>query len=98
MSLVFGAKVRASAASTEGAIAGAEGTSAVAVASGRRRSASDPLKPDDEKGEGGQVEGDGEGDPAELDNLAAEEEAIELISGSVRRQVEAEMFVPVMGR
>lgn len=30
--------------------------------------------------------------------LAEEDEALELISGSVRRQVEAEVFVPVMTR
>lgn len=35
---------------------------------------------------------------SELDRLAEEDEALELISGSVRRQVEAEVFVPVMGR
>lgn len=34
----------------------------------------------------------------ELESLAEEDEALELISGSVRRQVEAEVFVPVMTR
>ncbi|CAM9306125.1 unnamed protein product [Hapterophycus canaliculatus] len=34
----------------------------------------------------------------DLDSLAEEDEALELISGSVRRQVEAEVFVPVMAR
>lgn len=37
-------------------------------------------------------------DSPDLDAMAVEDEAIELISGSVRRQVEAEVFVPVMGR
>lgn len=34
----------------------------------------------------------------EIEDMAVEDEALELISGSVRRQVEAEVFVPVMGR
>lgn len=38
------------------------------------------------------------GDPPDLSDLEAEDEALELISESVRRQVEAEVFVPVMGR
>lgn len=37
-------------------------------------------------------------DSPELERLAEEDEALELISGSVRRQVEAEVFVPVMTR
>lgn len=45
--------------------------------------------------EGG--EGGGNDHP-ELASLAEEDEALDLISGSVRRQVEAEVFVPVMGR
>lgn len=45
-------------------------------------------------GEGGQ----GQADAPDLDEMAVEDEAMELISGSVRRQVEAEVFVPVMGR
>lgn len=45
-----------------------------------------------------EVEDGGEGDPPDLEDMAKEDEALELISGSVRRQVEAEVFVPVMGR
>lgn len=42
---------------------------------------------------------EGEGNAySELERLAEEDEALELISGSVRRQVEAEVFVPVMAR
>lgn len=51
---------------------------------------------------GGQIAGAGEqgqtDDSPDLDEMAVEDEAMELISGSVRRQVEAEVFVPVMGR
>lgn len=47
--------------------------------------------------EGGE-ESKGSDQTAELDMLAEEDEALELISGSVRRQVEAEVFVPVMTR
>lgn len=46
----------------------------------------------------GQRKEEGKGDRPEWDSLAEEDEALELISGSVRRQVEAEVFVPVMGR
>ncbi len=47
--------------------------------------------------EGGEESKDSD-QTAELDMLAEEDEALELISGSVRRQVEAEVFVPVMTR
>lgn len=47
---------------------------------------------------GADAEGNGNGETPDWAKLAAEDEALELISGSVRRQVEAELFVPVMGR
>lgn len=43
-------------------------------------------------------EGGADDGRTDLDTLAEEDEALELISGSVRRQVEAEVFVPVMAR
>ena len=69
----------------------------------RSRSGSDlnPFAPDDdlaEEDDGRKRGGDGVGDPPDLDSMAEEDEALELISGSVRRQVEAEVFVPVMER
>lgn len=41
---------------------------------------------------------EGKSDEFKMEDMAVEDEALELISGSVRRQVEAEVFVPVMGR
>lgn len=58
-----------------------------AVGSETDRSRSDGQRREEEKG-----------DRPEWDSLAEEDEALELISGSVRRQVEAEVFVPVMRR
>ena len=50
-------------------------------------------------GRGTRDGGEGKSDHRpELDKLEEEDEALELISGSVRRQVEAEVFVPIMGR
>lgn len=50
-----------------------------------------------EGGAGGEESKGAEHSP-ELESLAEEDEALALISGSVRRQVEAEVFVPVMTR
>lgn len=50
-------------------------------------------------GRGAESRGEEKSDQhSELDKLEEEDEALELISGSVRRQVEAEVFVPIMGR
>eukprot|EP00903_Cladosiphon_okamuranus_P005644 g5610.t1 len=50
------------------------------------------------EGGAGAEESKGADHSSELESLVEEDEALELISGSVRRQVEAEVFVPVMTR
>lgn len=73
----------------------------------RQRSESDtnPFAPDYDGQSGSdygggrvEVEDVGKGDLPNLEDMAKEDEALDLISGSVWRQVEAEVFVPVMGR
>lgn len=56
-----------------------------------------PQVVEDDEGQTGE-EAQGPANAPELDAMTIEDEAMDLISGSVRRQVEAEVFVPVMGR